>query len=169
LSDLSLTLATLACLFAVMVWDKFKMHRTAAFLACVLIGSSAYAQTKPVPIFSCHVAGKVAQVVRANGAFVYRYGKPGATPEIEIRSTGHDGRLVLATAPAQRQLFKQLRFNNGGVEYLLYDWQIAGLAVVRNGRDLSDKPCALKSDGFSLSVSELSDLIAEDPEEPTIR
>lgn len=147
------------------------MLKIVVLLSVTIVSSNAFAQTRPVPIFTCHVNGKVAQVVRAGGVFVYRYGKPGAEPDIELRSTGKDGRLLFASAPAQRQLFQQLKFKNGNVEYLLYDWQTAGLAVVRNGQDISDRTCALKSDGFSdaWSSSSLWDVITEDAVEPTIR
>lgn len=66
------------------------MLKIVVLLSVTIVSSNAFAQTRPVPIFTCHVNGKVAQVVRAGGVFVYRYGKPGAEPDIELRSTGKD-------------------------------------------------------------------------------
>ena len=61
-------------------------------LPLIMISSSAFAQTKPIVVFSCSFGLKRVEVLKVNGAYVYRYGNPAAAPDIELRSNGGDGK-----------------------------------------------------------------------------
>ena len=81
---------------------------------------------------------------------VYRYGRVGASPDLEVRSDGKDGRAYYGETPAQRELFKQLRFVNGDYSYILYEWRGgSGLAVTKGSTDISDRKCVGKGNGFA--------------------
>lgn len=122
----------------------------AVLIGLLIMASPAQAQTAPKPVFHCQLGAKTVDVVLANGALVYRYGKGGTTPELEVRSSGKDGHAYYADSPAQRELFRQLRFINGDYSYIVYAWRgESGLAVVKGKADVSDRKCVGHGNGFS--------------------
>lgn len=120
----------------------------------------------PERLFTCTLGPKVVTVTKEGAAYVYRYGRPGAAPELTITSTGSDGKLFYGFAVFyQGRQLQQLRFVNGDTSYILQHNEMSGslLAITRGAEDLSQRECKGRNDGFTTAFTEEG--IAEDSEE----
>lgn len=112
-------------------------------------------------LFSCRVrSGKIASVCGAAGAdgerfAQYRYGRPGAAPELVFPASASDGKIAFASTPYSGGGEGQLMFERGGVRYIVYSRTIRtrfdgegndpvnedGVAVMRGERMVSRLAC----------------------------
>jgi hypothetical protein len=113
--------------------------------------------------YTCAVKGKVISVCEG-AALSYRYGGLGR-PELELTSTGADGKAHLARITGGGGGSQtSLRFSNAGYEYIVFSAsqgelasqpgkRSSGVVVMQEGKEISRLDCSEKGERQILSVS----------------